>query len=90
VLVCLGVCVYADHVRRSRRKRRRAVALAAGEIRNAEATRTLGDPLVHGQVAPVPIVLLGDVREGALAGERKWRHAFGLVFLEILQLGRRG
>ena len=83
VLVRLGVGVDADDLGGRARQRGRAVALAAGEIGHAEAARARGDPLVDGQVAAVPVVLLGHVGQRALARERERRHAVGLVFLHV-------
>ena len=42
-----------------------------------------GDPLVDGEVAPVPVVLLGHVGQRPLAGQRQRRHPVGLVALDV-------
>ena len=67
----------------------RAVALAAGHVDDPPAGDPLGDPLVDDQVAPVPVVLLGHVGQGPLAGQRQRRHPLGLVQLDVLALHRR-
>ena len=60
-----------------------AVALAAGEVDDALALDPLGDPLVDGEVAAEPVVLLGDVGQGPLPGQLERRHALGLVRLHV-------
>ncbi len=80
VLEGLGVGVHADHLGRALRGEHvGAVALAAGEVDDAHARAALGDPLVDGEVAPVPVVLLGNVGQRALAGQLERRDALGLV-----------
>ena len=76
--------------RRSRRRRRRAaastfgaVALTAGEIGDAHAPDLRRDPLVDGEVAPVPVVLLRHVGQGPLAGQLERRDAVGLIGLQV-------
>ena len=56
-----------------------AVALAAGHVDDVAAGAAGGDPLVDRQVPAVPVVLLGDVGQRALAGQGERRHAVGLV-----------
>ncbi len=81
VLVRLGVRVDADDARRRAREHVRAVALAAGHVDHAQAGELRRDPLVDDEVAAKPVVLLGHVRQRALAGQRQRRHAVGLVAL---------
>ena len=87
MLVGLGVRVDADHVGSGAGEDVRAVSLPAGEVGDALPTTALGDPLVHGEVPPEPVVLLRQVGEGALAGERQRGHPVGLVLLHVLQAG---
>ncbi len=47
------------------------------------------DPLVDDEMAAVPVVLLGDVGEGPLAGQLQRRHALGLFLLHVLALHRK-
>ncbi len=82
VLVRLGVGVHAHDRRGATGEHIRAVALAAGHVDRAQPGHSRGDPLVHGQVAAEPVVLLGHVRQRALASERERRHALGLVALQ--------
>ena len=51
-----------------------AVALAAGHVDHAQAADPRRDPLVDDEVAPVPVVLLGNVGQRPLAGQRQRRH----------------
>ena len=87
VLEGLGVRVDADHLGGALGEQIRAVTLAAGEVDHAQPRAALGDPLVDGDVAPVPVVLLGDVGEGALAGQLERRDTLGLVLLEVGPFG---
>ena len=75
VLVRLGVGVDADDLGGGPREHVGAVALAAGEVGDPQPADPRGDPLVDGEVAPKPVVLLGDVGQRALAGQRERRHA---------------
>ena len=59
-----------------------AVALAAGHVHHVEAGAAAGDPLVHGQVAAVPVVLRRDVGHRALARQGERRDARGLIPLD--------
>jgi hypothetical protein len=61
----------------------RPVALAARQVDHPPAVRARRDPLVDDEVPLVPVVLLGDVGQRPLAGERERRHAVGLVALEV-------
>ena len=93
VLERLGVGVDTDHLGGALGQQVRPVSLTAGEVRDAQPGAARGDPLVHGDVTPVPIVLLGNVRERALAGELERRYAVGLVHLQVGPVGsvhRRG
>ncbi len=81
VLVGLRIGVNADHARSGSGERGRAVALSAGEVGNIKARHAVGDPLVHRKVAPVPVILLWEVRQGALAGQLERRHMVGLISL---------
>ena len=83
VLERVRVGVDADHGSGRARQHGRAVALAAREVDHAAAVRARRDPLVDHEVAPEPVVLLGDVRQRALAGERERRHALRLVALDV-------
>jgi hypothetical protein len=83
VLERLGVRVDADDRRRGPAEHRAAVPLSAREVDDPPAVHTLRDPLVHGEVAPVPVVLLRHVRERALAGEVERRDARRLVALHV-------
>ena len=83
VLEGLGVGLDADHARGGAREDVRAVALAARHVDHALAPHALGDPLVDDEMAPVPVVLLGDVGERPLAGQGERRHALGLVALHV-------
>ena len=49
----------------------------------------LRDPLVHGEVAPEPVVLRRHVGKRPLAGQLERRHALGLGSLDRLLHGRR-
>ena len=75
MLVGLRVGVHPRHVARAARQHGGAVALAAGHVHHVAARAARRDPLVHGQVAPEPVVLLGHVRQRALAGQGERRHA---------------
>ncbi len=81
VLVRLGVRVDADDARRHAREHVRAVALAAGHVDHALAGELRRDPFVDDEVAAKPVVLLGHVRQRALAGQRERRDAVRLVAL---------
>ena len=83
VLEGLGVGVDADDALRRPRQHRGAVALAAREVDDLAAVDALGDPLVDHEVALVPVVLLGDVGERALAGQVQGRDAGRLVALDV-------
>src|SRR5205823_5483417 len=63
-----------------------AVALTGGDVDDPQARDALGDPLVDHEMAPVPVVLLGDVGQRALAGQVQRRHAGRLIALDV-QLG---
>ena len=65
------------------RQHRGAVALAAREVDDLAAVHALGDPLVDHEVALVPVVLLGDVGQRALARQVQGRDAGGLVALDV-------
>ena len=60
-----------------------AVALAARHVHHVEPCDALRDPAVDGEVALEPVVLLGDVRQRPLAGERQRRDALRLVLLRV-------
>ena len=64
------------------------VALAAGEIDDVHPAHARGDPLVDDEVAPVPVVLLRDVRQRALPVQRQRRDARRLIALDEIH-GRR-
>ena len=83
MLVCLGISVDADDVRCGASEHVRAIALAAGHVDHALAPYLLRDPLVHDEVAAVPVVLLGNVRERALTRQRQRWDAVGLVALTV-------
>ena len=83
MLVGLGVGIDADHLGRLTREHVGAVPLAAREVGHGGPPDPRGDPLVDGEVAAKPVVLLGHVGERALAGERERRHALGLVLLQM-------
>ena len=69
-----------------RRDHVRPVALAAGEVDDPHPAAALGDPLVDGEVAPVPVVLLGNVGERPLARQLERGHSVGLIALDIGRL----
>jgi hypothetical protein len=83
VLVRIRVSVDADHRGGGAGEDVGAVALAAGHIEDPQTGGAGGDPLVDDEVAPVPVVLLGQVGQRALAGQRQRRHARRLVQLEV-------
>ena len=83
MLVGLRVGVDADDVGGRSGEHLRAVALAAGQVDDRSPATALGDPLVDGEVAPVPVVLLGHVGKRPLAGQLERRHALGLVLLYV-------
>jgi hypothetical protein len=83
VLERVGVGLDPDDRRRARGEHGRAVALAARHVDHAEARDLPGHPLVDGEVAAEPVVLLGDVRERALAVERERRDSGRLVALDV-------
>ena len=83
VLVGIGVGVDADHRRRAACEHRGAVALAARHVDDTQPLDALGDPLVHDQVAAVPVVLGGHVGERPLSSQRKRGHSVGLVSLQV-------
>ena len=83
MLVRLRVRVDAGDARRAARQHGGAVALAAGHVDDVEPRDALGDPLVDGEVALEPVVLLGTSGQRALAGERERRNALGLVLLRV-------
>ena len=87
VLVSLGIRVDADHLGGPPRQQVRAVALAAGEVGDPQARAALGDPLVDGDVPAVPVVLLRDIGQRALARQLERRHPLGLVLLQIDPIG---
>ena len=69
VLVGLGVGVDADHVGRGARQNLGAVALPAGHIEDPAPENPRADPLINGEMAAIPIVLLRHVGQRALAGQ---------------------
>ena len=75
VLVRLGVRIDADDARGAAREHVRSVALAAGHVDRRATVQLRGDPFVDDEVATKPVVLLGHVRERALAGQRERRNA---------------
>jgi hypothetical protein len=83
VVVGVGVGVDADDGRRVAREQVGAVALAAGHVDHAPPDRPPRDPAVHHEVALEPVVLLGDVGQRPLAGQRERRDALGLVALHV-------
>ena len=87
VLEGLGVRVDPGHLGCPAGEQVRAVALAGGEIDDAHAGAALGDPLIDGDVAAVPVVLLGDVGERALARQLEGRDSLRLVGLQIGLIG---
>ena len=72
--VSVRVCVNTDDIGRAAREHGTSVALAAGQIDNLKAANTRPNPLIDDGVAPVPIVLLGNVRQRPLSGQLKRRH----------------
>ena len=60
----------------------RAIALAAGHVDHAQSGHARGDPLIHGQMAAKPVVLLGHVRQRALARQLQRRDAVRLIALQ--------
>ena len=90
VLVRLRVGVDPDHALRRARKHVGAVALAAGHVDHAPAGGPRRDPLVDGQMPPVPVVLLRHVGQRPLAGQRQRRHPRRLVQLQVLTIHGRG
>jgi hypothetical protein len=87
VLVGLRVGVDADHLGGPPGQQVGAVALAAGEVDDPQPLAARGDPLVDGHVPPVPVVLLGNVRQRPLAGQFEGRDALRLVLLKVGLLG---
>ncbi len=79
----VGVGIDADHLRGAAGEHVGAVALAAGEIGDRRAADPLRDPLVDGEVAAKPVVLLRHIGQRALTGERQRRHAVGLILLQV-------
>ena len=90
VLVGLGVRVDADHRGGAAGEHLGAVALAAGHVDHPTADRPRRDPLVDREVAAVPVVLLGHVRQRSLAGELERGHPGRLVALHVAGGGRHG
>jgi hypothetical protein len=87
VLVGLGIRVDADHLGGPLCEQVRPVPLPAGEVRHPQAGASLRDPLIDRDMALVPVVLLRDVGQCALAGELERRHALGLVLLQVGHAG---
>ncbi len=83
MLVSLGIGVHSDHLPRAGGEDVGSVPLAAGEVGDLAACHPRRDPFVDGQVTPEPVVLLREVGEGALSGQRKGRNAVRLVVLLI-------
>ena len=83
MLVGLGIGVDAHHAAGAPGQRVGAVALPAGHVHHVEPRHPRGDPLVDDQVPLEPVVLLGDVGQRALAGERERRHPLRLVALDV-------
>ena len=83
VLVGLRVGIDPDDLGGAPGEHVGAVALATGEVGDRGSANALRDPLVDDQVAAIPVVLLGDVGQGALARERQRRDAGGLVSLQV-------
>ena len=79
VLMSVRVGVHPGDHARATGQHLGAVALAAGHVHHLQAVAAIGDPLVHGQVAPVPVVLRGHVGHGPLAGQGERRDPVGLV-----------
>ena len=73
MLVGLRIGLDADHRRRCRCERGRTVTLTAGHVDHAQALDARGDPLVDGEVAPIPVVL-GRARR-AMSAHRSARAA---------------
>ena len=88
MLVGLRIGVDADDRRGPSRQHRGPVALAAAHVEDPHAAHTRGNPLVHHEMPPVPVVLVRNVGKRALAGQRQRRHARRLVLLNMLRLGR--
>src|SRR5947209_3718836 len=83
VLERFGVRVDADHAGGRTGQHFRAVALAAGRVEHPQARDPGADPLVDGEMAPVPVVLGRNVGERPLAGELERWHAWRLVALNV-------
>ena len=79
----LGVGVDANHARSRAGEHIRAVALAARHVDHAQAGHARTNPLIDGQMAAKPVVLLWHIRQRALACEGQRRHALRLVALLI-------
>jgi hypothetical protein len=90
VLVRLRVCIDAQYLARVLGKDRGAVPLTASEVDDVHVVATFGNPTIDGHVTPVPVVLLGNVRQGALARQREWGHARRLVALHVRAAHGRG
>ncbi len=86
VLERLGVGLDANHLRGGIGEHRGAITLAARHVEHAHSAAALGDPAIDGEVAPVPVVLLRDVGQRALAGQLERRHSRGLVTLQVPRL----
>ena len=83
MLVGLGVGVDPDHLGGPVGEDIGAVALAAGEVGDAHPVDPRRDPLVDGQVAAEPVVLLGHVGQRPLTGQLERRDALRLVRLDV-------
>ena len=70
VFVRFKIGIQPDDAARAAGKHVRAVTLATGHVQYALTGHTPGDPFVHGQMPPEPIVLLRNVGEGPLTRQR--------------------
>ena len=83
VIVRSGFAAHPGHVAGTARQDLHAVALAAGHVHHMAAHTAFRHPLVHGQVAPEPVVLDRHVRKRPLAGELQRRHPSGWALCTV-------
>ncbi len=87
MLVSLRIGVHADDVSGRGGEDVGPITLSAGEVGNVKAFDPPCDPFVDGQVAPEPVVLLGYVGKGPLAGQFERRDPGRLIGLQVPLFG---
>src|SRR5581483_4953946 len=83
VLMGLGVGVDAHHASRTMGQHIGPVALAAGHVKYPQPVHPRSDPLVHREMAAIPVILRGNVWQGALARKLERGNTRRLILLVV-------